>query len=234
MWPKTETLCPLHQTRHASASWRKTQPKCHGRSNLVQHAPCNVRRMPPGWWPDGQRSGAAADTGVPVAAHLTPGLLSSMSRSKLATRSPSGPKYSDLRTTPAAPPPPPAAAAPAPPPLAAAAPGARRAPGSGAAGAAGLAPAPGAPARVCCQLSTRDGTGRPPPEAVATAARRRAPAAPAGAAEGWRPPADCDLLRAQGGSRSSGRPPCTTGATPRALQLPLPTRAPPSAHRPGS
>jgi hypothetical protein len=125
--------------------------------------------------------------------HLMPGLLSSTSRSRFATRSPSGPMYS-LFFTPAPPlaPPPCAEVPPAP------------------AGPPAAGPLPGR----LFQLSTRDGTGRPPALVLLMVVPRRRLAAAAVLGCVLLPSERAGCLRAQDGMRSSGFVPCTQNTQP--------------------
>jgi hypothetical protein len=113
--------------------------------------------------------------------YLMPGLLSSTSRSRLATKSPSGPMYS-LFFTPA-----PLAAPCAPPPAAAAG---------------------GPPPGRLFQLSTREGTGRPPALVLLMVVPRRRLAAAAVFDCVLLLSERAGCLRAHEGMRSSGFVPC--------------------------
>lgn len=122
-----------------------------------------------------------------TATHLIPGLRSSTSRSRFATKSPSGPMYSVLFT-------PGPLAAPAAPPALAAPPAVPPAPPT----LLALLLLPG----LLFPLSTRDATGRPPAVTL-VAPRRRAAALPAASVR-----EDCaGCLRAHTGIRSSGLEP---------------------------
>jgi hypothetical protein len=164
-----------------------------------------------------------------------PGLLSSTSRSRFATRSPSGPMYS-LFFTPAPPLAPPPCAPPAAAPasdnsssIASATFGAAPGRAYARAGRNGLTllvllpnlahclthPPAGPPAAGplpgrLFQLSTRDGTGRPPALVLLMVVPRRLFAAAAALDCMLLPSERAGCFRAQDGMRSSGFVPCTT------------------------